>query len=264
MRGRLRLGDQLRRRFDQPLPMEIHYEDFSPDIAENQILLGAITRMLEVPGLDDHSRKRLERLRRRFDDVRLLSRHEILPAWQLNRLNQHYRSALELSQVILHTRGPEHAPGNLGVNGFMFNLEEVFEDFVARAIGDALQRRIAGSPIPTYKDRLDRDGKIKIELDLVWQVGAEPVVAVDAKYKAKQTNDNLFQMLAYCTALGIRQGHLVYAEGPVPLRQYEVKHCGVELYIHALDLTASRQDLLGRIDEIADTIVACMSPTQSA
>jgi len=259
MRGRLRLGDQLRRRFDQALPMEIHYDDFTSDIAENQLLLEAITRMLEVPGVDNNSRLRLEGLRRKFDNVRPLSRNEAPPTWQPGRLNQRYQPALELAQIILHTRSPEHAPGNLGVNGFMFNLEEVFEDFVARAVGDALRQRMAGSPIPTYEDRLDRGGKIKIELDMVWQVNAQPVVAVDAKYKTKQTNDNLFQMLAYCTALNIHQGHLIYADGPAPLRRYEVRHCSVELYVHALDLTASRQELLGRIDEIADTIVASMS-----
>ncbi|WP_370969962.1 McrC family protein [Amycolatopsis sp. cg9] len=254
LRGRIRLTDQLRRRFDQPLPMEIQYDDFTPDIAENRILLAAIEHMLTVPGVDEESSARLNALRSRLEGVRLPRPWAQPPKWTANRLNERYHAVLGLAEVILQARSPELSPGELSVNGFMFNLETIFEDFVTRSIAGALGSRVEGWPSAPHWSHLDTGNQVTIKLDLVWNHRGRPVAAVDAKYKGKRNNDNLFQMLAYCTALGLRQGHLVYAKGAEPLAIYEVRHGGVELFVHSLDLTAPRQALLASIDRIADRI----------
>ncbi|WP_410562516.1 McrC family protein [Amycolatopsis sp. cmx-4-61] len=254
LRGRIRLADQLRRRFDQPLPMEIQYDDFTPDIAENRILLAAIEHMLTVPGVDRESAARLHALRGRFEGVQFRRSLAQPPKWTPSRLNERYHTVLELAEVILQTRSPEHSPGALGVNGFMFNLETIFEDFVTTSIATALGSRVEGWPSAPYYSHLDKGNEVTIKLDMVWNHRDRPVAAVDAKYKGKRNNDNLFQMLAYCTALGLRQGHLVYARGTAPLRTYQVKQGGVELFVHAIDLTAPRGALLDSIDRIADQI----------
>ncbi|MEU5265095.1 restriction endonuclease [Amycolatopsis sp. NPDC021455] len=256
LRGRIRLADQLRRRFDQPLPMEIQYDDFTPDIAENRVLLAAVEHMLTVPGVDEVSSARLRALRGRFEGVQFPRPGAQPPKWTPDRLNERYHTVLELAEVILRTRSPEHSPGTLGINGFMFNLETIFEDFVTGSIARALGSRAEGWPSTPYKSHLDKRNQVPIKLDLVWNHRDRPVAAVDAKYKGKPNNDNLFQMLSYCTALDLRQGHLVYARGAEPLKTYEVKHGGIELFVHAVDLTAPRRTLLESIDQIADRITA--------
>lgn len=50
LRGRLREADQIRKRFGTTLPVEVVYDDYGPDIAENQILRAALWRALAVPG----------------------------------------------------------------------------------------------------------------------------------------------------------------------------------------------------------------------
>lgn len=40
LRGRLREADQMRRRFGLAIPMEVRFDDYSADIAENQLLRG--------------------------------------------------------------------------------------------------------------------------------------------------------------------------------------------------------------------------------
>lgn len=50
LRGRLRETAQLTRGFGAPTPLAVRYDEFSADIAENQLLLAAITRMHRVPG----------------------------------------------------------------------------------------------------------------------------------------------------------------------------------------------------------------------
>ena len=46
--GRIRESDQLRIRYGFPLPVEVRYDDFTPDIAENQLLLAAAHRLLRL------------------------------------------------------------------------------------------------------------------------------------------------------------------------------------------------------------------------
>lgn len=62
-------------------------------------------------------------------------------------------------------------------------------------------------------------------------------------------------MLAYCTALGLPVGHLVYAKGNVEPRRYEVIG-GVRLYAHALDLSAPPSELLAQVDGLARSIAS--------
>lgn len=58
-------------------------------------------------------------------------------------------------------------------------------------------------------------------------------------------------MVVYCTALGLRRGHLVYAEGPQCPMAHEVRHSGVQVVRHALDLAQPPRSLLSAVDRIA-------------
>ncbi|MBI3688636.1 MAG: hypothetical protein HY241_15125 [Actinobacteria bacterium] len=52
VRGRVREAEQLRRRFVLPLPVEVRYDDFTVDTAENRLLRSAVTRARRlVPAL---------------------------------------------------------------------------------------------------------------------------------------------------------------------------------------------------------------------
>ena len=59
--------------------------------------------------------------------------------------------------------------------------------------------------------------------ELFIQISRErPRAVIDAKYKAEKPagypNADLYQMLAYCTALRLSDGHLVYAKGSAEQR----------------------------------------------
>ena len=56
VRGRIREAEQIRRRFGRLLPLEVRYDDFTVDIAENQLLLAAALRLLRLPGLSRQTR----------------------------------------------------------------------------------------------------------------------------------------------------------------------------------------------------------------
>jgi 5-methylcytosine-specific restriction enzyme subunit McrC len=57
---------------------------------------------------------------------------------------------------------------------------------------------------------------------------------VDAKYKAERPEGfpdaDLYQMLAYCTVLGLAEGHLVYAKGNEPVMSHQIRRAGVTIH----------------------------------
>lgn len=255
LRGRLRVADQLRRHHGRVIPMELRHDDFTVDIPENRILLGAATRMLLVPGVDPASRQRLVALRRRLADVTPPVRGAQLPDWRPNRLNSRYHTALRLAEIVWRATSPEHVPGEVTATGFLFDLATVFEDFVTVALGEALPLHGPGTAHRQFPCFLDQDSLVRMRPDLVWRVGGRAAVVVDAKYKREKPkgypNADLYQVLAYCTALGLRRGHLVYAEGRTPRTRHVVRQAGVEIVCHTLDLTRPPAELLRRIDDLA-------------
>ncbi|WP_103338004.1 McrC family protein [Amycolatopsis sp. CA-126428] len=254
IRGKVRLTDQLRRNYDREFPFEIGYDDFSVDIPENRILLAATTLLLETKGLDATSADRLNAVRRTLNGVSPLVRNAPLPPWHPTPRNAHYHSVLRLSELLLEASSPEHGQGGFATNGFIFNVEKVFESFVTEAVDTALKDRIPGRGFPQYPWHLDEGRELKMNPDLVWQIDGRPAVVVDAKYKQKQPADDFYQLLAYCAALDVGHGHLVYASGKPGEVRHRARGGRYELYAHTLDLTCPRAELLAQIDRIADRI----------
>ena len=81
---------------------------------------------------------------------------------------------------------------------------------------------------------------------------------VDAKYKAECPEGfpdaNLYQMLAYCTVLGLAEGHLVYAQGNEPVMSHQIRRTGVTIHRHTLDLSLPPAALLADGQRVADTV----------
>lgn len=96
--------------------------------------------------------------------------------------------------------------------------------------------------------------------DFVWTDGGVPRIVVDAKYKAEKPSGfpqaDLYQMLAYCTVLGLPVGHLVYAKGEEQARTHSVVGSPVRIVAHTLDLELDPAALLTALAGIANTMFA--------
>ncbi|MGW1716636.1 McrC family protein [Streptomyces sp. NPDC002156] len=256
VRGRIREAEQIRRRFGAPLPLEIAYDEFTTDIAENRILRTAVERLLRLPGVPRGTRARLMHQRARLSDVAPLVRGQAVPAWQPNRLNARYHVALRLAGLVLDGTSTEHLPGGLRMNGFLFDMNRVFEDFVCVALREALSRYGGRGTLQAGNVYLDEDDVIRMRPDFVWYgESGLPLAVADAKYKAGKPRGypdaDLYQMLAYCTSLGLKDGHLVYAKGNAPHFGHMVRRSGIVLHQHALDLGQAPSELLGSVSALA-------------
>lgn len=257
LRGRLRDQDQLRQRFGIAVPLLVRFDDHSVDIAENQLLLAATELLLRIQGVPNKTRARLRRLRQVLADVTPPVRGAPLPVWSPNRLNERYHVALWLAEVLLRRNAVDQAPGDVTVGGFLVDMAKVFEDFLTTALTDAF-RPYGGWCRAQDRHYLDVDEKILMKPDLVWYLHGAPAAVIDAKYKAEKPagfpDADLYQMLAYCTALQLREGHLVYAKGNAVEVAHTVQHAGIRIHAHTLDLGTLPAALLDQVGELAERV----------
>jgi 5-methylcytosine-specific restriction enzyme subunit McrC len=260
LRGRLRESEQLRRHHGLPLPLEIQYDEFTIDIPENRILRTACERMLAVPLVDAESQRMLRRLLRDFTDVTPLHRGEQIPGWQATRLNARYHAALRLAELVLRATSVEHESGTVAVNGFLLDMPRLFEDFVTVALREALVSAYGGRVDDQDRNHFDEAGQVRLRPDIVWKIRGSAVAVIDAKYKAEKPagypNADLYQLLAYCTVLGLRSGHLVYAKGNEEPVRHVVRRSGIEIFCHAVDLDQEPDTLIGQMRDLAQTIAS--------
>jgi 5-methylcytosine-specific restriction enzyme subunit McrC len=259
LRGRLRDQEQLRRRFGIAVPLLVRYDDHTVDTAENQLLRTAADLLLRLPGVDARVRSRLRGLRQVLGEVTPLTRGARLPAWQPSRLNQRYQVALWLAELLLRDNALDQAPGSVRVGGFLVNMAKVFEDFIDATLTRSLEAR-GGRCRAQDPHALDLAGHVRMNPDLVWYRNDRPAAVVDAKYKAEKPagypNVDVYQLLAYCTALELDEGHLVYAKGNEPTFAHEVRNAGITIHAHALDLAAPPTTLLAQVDHLAKQVAA--------
>ena len=259
LRGRVREADQLRRRWGRSIPLEVRYDEFTVDIAENRLLLAAVERLLRTPQVGVRHRGGLQRLRLILSDVTAPVRGGARPSWTPSRLNARYMPALELAELVLDGRSFEQRVGDLVVSGYLFNMAKVFEDFVTVALREAL-KPYGGRSRLQYATHLDEDANLPIRPDFVWLEEGRPRIVADAKYKAEKPSGfpqaDLYQMLAYCTVLGLPEGHLVYAKGNEDAHAHVVRRAGVRIVTHALDLDVEPVKLLATVAELVEILVS--------
>ncbi len=259
LRGRLREQDQLRQRFGIALPLLVRFDDHTVDIAENQLIRAAAELLLRVPGVTARTRGRLRGLRQVLADVTPHVRGTPLPRWSPTRLNGRYHVAIWLAELILHGNAVDHAPGDVRLGGFLVDMAKVYEDFLTAALVEAF-RSHGGRCRAQDRHHLDVNDRIAMKPDLVWYLDGRPAAVIDAKYKAEKPagfpDADLYQMLAYCTALELPDGHLVYAKGNAAEVTHEVRHAGVTIHAHTVDLSRSPADLLGQVADLAGRIGA--------
>jgi 5-methylcytosine-specific restriction enzyme subunit McrC len=260
LRGRLRMAEQLARWPAQPIPLEIAYDDFTADIAENRLIRGAGELLLRMPLLPFHVRRRLLRVRATIEDVEPAPPAASVRAPGITRLNARYRSALALAELILRGSSISTHAGEVTGVSFSFDMNAVFEDFLSLALKASTERYGGRLELQYRREHLDLQRRIRLIPDLTWWHGGACRAVIDAKYKPltdrRFPNADAYQMLAYCTALGLNRGYLVYAKDAGEAeRNHVIKNAGKVIHVRAIDVEQSAADVLAQVEQLAQAIV---------
>ena len=265
VRGRIRFDEQIRRRFGIPMPIEVRYDEFTDDILANRLVKAATARLGGMRLRSQPARKGLGWIAGTLDNVSPVEfpRGNVPPV-AFDRLNEHYRGVVDLSRLILRHSSFESGRGLVRASGFLMDMNAVFQEFVTVALREALgvSERTFRSDTNvrnlTLNEDWDEAGKVRLYPDLSWWDGQACTFVGDAKYKnltnRRVPNADLYQLLAYATALDLPGGMLIYAEGEADTATYHVRHSGKRLEVAALDLSGSLDDVLSRVDLLAGRV----------
>ena len=186
-------------------------------------------------------------------------RPNAVPEVRFDRLNEHYRTVVELSRLILRHGAFESSRGEVRASGFLMDMNVVFQEFVTVALREAL-----GVSADAFREltipSLDEGDEVHLWPDLVWKDGDQYVFVGDAKYKnitgGRIPNADLYQLLAYVTALDLPSGLLIYAKGEADTATYQVRHSGKRLEVAALDLSGTLDEIHERVGNLAGMVKA--------
>ncbi|MBC7297269.1 MAG: hypothetical protein H5T79_13155 [Dietzia sp.] len=269
VRGRIRLGDQIRRHPGMTIPLEVTYSEFTPDIAENRILRTAAHRLQFLPDLPDATRRRLAMVDARLADATLIGQGAPVPAWTRTRLNARFQNALALADRIVRRISVEVEDGHAASAAFVTEMPALFERFVEAELTAALDGcggRVLQNPVVHLDTGIEqgdagdagstsasggRAGRhsapdaegdhISVPTGLVYEVDGEPVTTFVPTYPTdrRARAAEHYRLLAACTALGVDRAYLVYPaqrrdDTPQPRR---IVHTDISIVEYPVDLS---------------------------
>lgn len=221
VRGRPDWARLKTRRFGLLPPVDCRFEEYDLDMEPNRRLLAA-ARTLTRLSADSATASELRALAGRFEGVSLVDYdpRQLRPLQRDRRLS-HYEPALSLAELVLRRMSLELVDGHAKGLSFLVDMNKVYEDFAVAALRSALALDAMLFEQHPRGLRLDEAGRYTIEPDAVWWSGYHPtaraaIAVVDVKYKiaAELPQDDVRQMVAYCTSLGTPYGALVTPRGP--------------------------------------------------
>ena len=261
VRGRIRLDDQIRRRSGFVLPVEVRYDDFTDDILENRLVKAATSRLSGMRLRSTKARGELSWIAGTLEQVSLVEfRANDVPETRFDRLNEHYRDVVGLARLVLRHSEFESGRGEVRASGFLMDMNRLFQDFLTATLREALG--VSTNTLRSdHQIMLDVDGQARLKPDLSWWDGSTCTFVGDAKYKnltGKRVapGADLYQLLAYATALDLPGGLLVYAQGEADTASYLVRHSGKRLDVVALDLSGTLDEVLERVRYVAERVRA--------
>ena len=267
VRGRIMFAEQIRRRFGIPLPVEVRYDEFTDDIQENQLVKAAAARLGGMRLRSREARVGLGWIAAMLDNVSPVEfPPNDVPEVSFDRLNEHYRGVVGMSRLILRHSAFESGRGRVRAAGFLMDMNKLFQEFVTQALRDAL-----GVSESVFIERsigsLDVEREVRLRPDLTWWYGGNYVFVGDAKYKyirdGNVPNADLYQLLAYVSALDLPGGMLIYAKGEREPATHHVRHSGKRLEVAALDLSGTLDDALKRVGSLAIRVKALRDEARS-
>ena len=259
IRGRLRFDDQVRKHFGVFPPAEVRYDEFTEDIELNRMIKAAIVSLKKIRIRSVEAFGSLRAFDSLLSSVSLVHYDpQRLPIIHFNRLNEHYRPAVDLARLILRSMAFELKHGRVCTVSFLVDMNRVFEDFVIVALREALglSAIIFTQGASGKLLHLDEARRVRLEPDMSWWEGSFCTFVGDVKYKRLTGNKNadLYQMLAYLAATDLQSGLLVYAAGENEPLTHQMVNIGKKVEVRTLDLSSTPDVILGEIQQLAKRV----------
>lgn len=169
--------------------------------------------------------------------------------------------------MILKRGSLELLHGKAEAFSFLVDMNRVYEHFVVGILREALaldRRHWVHHPRGL---RLDDVGAFGLHPDVLWRASDRtPRLVLDVKYKETTQGEgsDMYQMLAYCSSLGLQDGVLVYANARRST-VHRVSSTGCRIHVLGLDPDGSPDELRERARKLADYLgKVAANPSEAA
>ena len=221
LRGRILFHEQLRRNVADQTRFHVAHDELSVNRPANRLIHSALARL--APGVrSSENRQLLRELKAAFADVpEAADLHADWREHHVDRSMRHYRPVMQWVGLFLFDRGLATFSGRHVNLSLLFNMELVFQDFVARSFRRFQNRyKVAAESPREYLANIDGDDAFRMEPDLSLKKGDRVVFVLDAKWKELDARNDppkhgidqrdMYQLYAYGKRYGCRAVALVY------------------------------------------------------
>jgi 5-methylcytosine-specific restriction enzyme subunit McrC len=255
LHGRIDVPAQLRQGPGRKDRLHGLRDDFTVDVPCNQAPRATAERLLASSLLGGRVREALLLALRGFDEVQTaLLTPALFAAAEADRMAAGYRPLLDLCRLLADALGPGDAAGPTPCPAFLLDMERVFERYVTRGVLEAFAGADGWTAAPQQTHEVAPGLEMRPDVT-VYREG-RPMLVVDTKWKrptGAPSPADLYQMLAYCTALGVGRAVLVYPGRRDRVRIYALRNAPICVEMRTLgvvgDAAECRRSLtrLGRV-----------------
>jgi len=258
LRGSLMVAKQFSVNAVAPQRLACRFDELSPDVALNQVMRAAITKLSRLSKSPENQRS-LRELSFAYAEVTPV--HPTNLRWEqvtLNRTNKRWRQLLSFARLFLADRHQQTNSGGDDGYALLFEMHALFERYVAKLLNRALvETNLHVSAQGGNRDCLyeGEAGRFRTRPDLIVRQNGQAVLIIDTKWKRigrriddpKQgvSQSDVYQLMAYSRLYECPNVMLLYPHhGGLPsaelLDRYEIAKQGADeaLYLATLDLSA--------------------------
>jgi 5-methylcytosine-specific restriction enzyme subunit McrC len=257
VRGRILFASDARRNFVLRQRTYCRFSEFTWDIPENQVLRHVATLVEGWTFRNEALRVRMRRIIGELDEltpVQFQSRD--LDQFVYYRQLQRYERPHALCRLLLEGTTLSEVAGEAPFQTFLIDMNKLFESFVTQALIDRTPSAVRVNAQATVP--LDMDSKVPMRPDLVVVAARSNRVlhVADCKFKRlvseEYKNHDHYQLLAYCTALNVTSGTLIYPLHEVEVADsVQVRHSDAVIRTTTINLAGSVADLEKECDRVA-------------
>ncbi len=277
LKGKWLISQQLKINPFQKHRFYVQYDEFSPDNLLNQVLKHAAVQM-RCQSMYARNRQQLAMLSDWMDEVILppALNNAVLEQIIFTRLNERFRPLFNLAKLFLEHQATETKVGNTNAFAYTFDMNKLFEKFVARFIQEH-RGRILGGTEYEHCDILEKAQGIHkwlakddnrkdifmLEPDIIFKNkdGKVPLI-IDTKYKIlndenrKQgiSQGDMYQAAVYAQVYHCRRVVLVYpqVDNIAPIQKnFKLKEVDASVEIRTVNLSIDLpKEVLKIIDEL--------------
>jgi 5-methylcytosine-specific restriction enzyme subunit McrC len=256
LHGRIDVAAQMRESVVRKDRLHSVRDDFTADVPCNQAPKATAERLLASSLLGVRVREMLLQALRGFEEVTPAPlTPDVFAAAEADRLAEGYRPLLDLCRLLADALGPSDVAGATPCPAFLLDMERVFERYITRGVAEAFAGA-DGWTAAAQQTHVVAPG-VEMRPDVTVHCDGRPMMVMDAKWKrpaSAPSPADLYQMLAYCTALNVGRAVLVYPGRRDSVRAFPLNHAPVCVEIRSLRVAGDRAQCVRSLKRLGQAL----------